>query len=168
MYDNGSQLDRLLVREVRDYAIFALDARGHVRTWNAGARLLKGYEPHEIQGRHFALFYTPEDQAAGKPQFEMDQAEKHGRFEDESWRVRKDGSRVWTNEIITPLRDAGGNLTGLTKMSRDLSERRRMEEALRPSEARYRSIVDAARDHAIFQLDPQNVVVSWNPGAERA
>jgi PAS domain S-box-containing protein len=163
----GSGLYRLLVDSVQDYAIFALDVRGHVLSWNAGARRLKGYEPEEIIGRHFSTFYPPDAVAAGKPEWELEVATRDGRVEDEGWRVRKDGSLFWANVVITALRETNGALVGFAKVTRDLTERRGAEEALRESEERFRVLVQGVRDYAIFMLDPQGRVASWNEGAER-
>jgi PAS domain S-box-containing protein len=116
---------RLLVDSVRDYAIFLLDTTGHVKTWNLGAQRTKGYLAQEIIGKHFSVFYLPED--VGKCAVELDGAMRDGRFEDEGWRVRKDGTRFWANVIITALRDASGKLIGFGKVTRDLSERARAE-----------------------------------------
>jgi PAS domain S-box-containing protein len=122
---------RRLIEAVKDYAIFLLDPRGRVETWNAGAQKFKGYEAHEIIGKHFSIFYPEQERAAGKPEAELRIAAAEGRFEDEGWRVRKDGSQFWGNVVITPIRDATGALTGFAKVTRDLTERRRAEEALR-------------------------------------
>jgi PAS domain S-box-containing protein len=126
--DEPAELYRLLVASVRDYAIFALDARGYVLTWNAGAANLKGYQAHEIIGRHFSAFYPPEDIAAGKPETELVLAARDGRFEDEGWRLRRDGSRFWANVIVTALRGESGEVVGFAKVTRDLTERRAAEE----------------------------------------
>ena len=119
---------RLLVEQIRDYAIFLLDPEGRIATWTAGAERIKGYRADEIIGRHFSCFYPPKDVEAGKPEAELREASAHGRFEDEGWRVRKDGSRFWANVVITALRDAGGHLVGFAKVTRDLTERRQAEE----------------------------------------
>jgi methyl-accepting chemotaxis protein len=119
---------RLLVDSVRDYAILILDPTGHVRTWNAGAERIKGYRPQEIIGKHFSVFYTHEDVARGKPETELRVAAAEGRYEDEGWRVRKDGSRYWASVVLTALRDKSGKLIGFGKVSRDVSDRRRVEE----------------------------------------
>src|SRR3954471_10765503 len=124
------------VHEVRDFAVYLLDRTGHVISWNRGAELIKGYGPDEIRGRHFEILYTPEDRAAGKPRMEMEAAARDGRFEDESWRVRKDGSRIWGNEVITAVHDDAGTLIGFLKICRDLSGRKALEDALRESEGR--------------------------------
>jgi len=113
---------------VRDYAIFALDTEGHVATWNIGAQRFKGYTPEEIIGKHFRIFYPPEDIAAGKPERELEEATRVGRAEDEGWRIRKDGTRFWASVVITALHDASGALVGFAKVTRDLSERRAAEQ----------------------------------------
>jgi PAS domain S-box-containing protein len=118
-----ADLYRLLVATVQDYAIFALDARGHVMTWNPGAERFKGWEAHEIIGQHFSVFYDAEDIASRKPWRELEIAIREGRVEDEGWRLRKDGSRFWANVIITALR-RDGVLIGFAKVTRDLTERR--------------------------------------------
>ncbi|HEX7127361.1 MAG TPA: PAS domain-containing sensor histidine kinase [Thermodesulfobacteriota bacterium] len=118
----------LLVSSVVDYAIFVLDPAGRVVTWNIGAERIKGYRADEIIGRHFSRFYPPEDVEAGKPAMELREASAHGSFEDEGWRVRKDGSRFWANVVITALRDAEGRPVGFAKVTRDLTERKQAEE----------------------------------------
>src|SRR5689334_20310553 len=158
---------RLLVESVSDYAIFALNPGGYVRTWNEGAARLKGYNHAEILGRHFSAFYPPEDVAAGKPNRLLETAARLGRVEDEGWRVRKDGSRFWANVVITALHDELGRLVGYAKVTRDLTERRLAEEALRESEERFRLIVEGVKDYAIFMLDPTGHVSTWNEGARR-
>jgi len=163
----GSGLHRLLVDSVQDYAIFALDPRGYVLSWNAGAQRLKGYRSEEIIGRHFSTFYPPEDVASGKPAWWLNAAVRDGRVESEGWRVRKDGTRFWANVVITALRDETGTLVGFAKVTRDLTERRAAEERLRQSEERFRLIVQSVRDYAIFMLDPGGHIASWNTGAQR-
>ena len=158
-------LFRRLVSSVRDYAIFALDPTGHIMTWNEGAQRIKGYAASEIVGKHFSVFYPPELVADGFPDYELRSATAAGRFEDEGWRIRKDGSRFWASVIITALRDDDGQLIGFAKVTRDLSERRAAEEALRLSEERFRLIVQTVRDYAIFMLDPNGVIATWNAGA---
>jgi PAS domain S-box-containing protein len=118
---------RLLVQDVRDYAILMLDPGGHVVSWNEGAERLKGYQAQEIMGKHISVFYPQEDVAVGKPETELRVAREVGRFEDEGWRVRKDGSRFWANVIVTALRDEQGTLRGFAKITRDMSERNRVE-----------------------------------------
>ncbi|WP_394836471.1 ATP-binding protein [Pendulispora rubella] len=123
-----SDMFRLLVESVKDYAIFVLDPGGKVQTWNAGAQRIKGYAAHEIVGQHFSRFYPQEDIDAGKCELELEGAARDGRFEDEGWRVRKDGARFWANVIITALFDDSGKLVGFAKVTRDLTERRKAEE----------------------------------------
>src|SRR6266850_1674923 len=121
---------RSLVESVRDYAIVLLDAEGRISTWNGGAERIEGYRAEEIIGRNFSCFYTAEDLERGKPEEGLRVAASKGWFEDESWRVRKDGSRFWANAVITAIRDSNGQLRGFAKVTRDLTERKRAEEAL--------------------------------------
>lgn len=138
----GVELLRAIVESVRDYAIFALDATGHVVTWSLGAEAIKGWRAEEIIGRHFSVFYSHEDVAAGKPDAELRAAAELGRFEDEGWRVRRDGSRFWANVIITALRTPDGRLRGFAKVTRDFTERRAAEETAR------RLVAETAARHA--------------------
>ncbi len=164
----GADQFRLLVDAVTDYAIYLLDRDGIVASWNAGARRIKGYESDEIVGRHFSLFYTEADRAINKPARALHIAATVGRYEEEGWRVRKDGTPLWASVVITAVKSADGELTGFAKVTRDLTERKRTEDALREShivleqrveertaelqrvsrqaqlsEVRYRTIVDA-------------------------
>jgi PAS domain S-box-containing protein len=132
----GAGLYGLLVESVRDYAIFALDPNGYVATWNEGARRIKGYNAEEIIGRHFSNFYPQEDIDSRKPWWELEVAAREGRFEDEGWRIRKDGTRFWANVIITALFDSKRELVGYAKVTRDLTERKASEE---------RAVRDASR-----------------------
>jgi PAS domain S-box-containing protein len=125
--DADHALYRLLVENVRDYAIFALDAGGHIRTWNPGAQRFNGYTRDEIFGQHFSVFYPAEDRAAGKPAWELEIAAREGKYEEEGWRIRKDGSRFWAGVLIAAVRDATGALVGYAKVTRDLTERRESE-----------------------------------------
>ncbi len=122
-----AELFRALVEGVTDYAIFMLNPAGIVSSWNAGAQRIKGYAGSEIIGHHFSRFYPPEAIAKGWPDVELERAKELGRFEDEGWRLRKDGSRFWANVIITALRSASGELIGFSKITRDLTERRNQE-----------------------------------------
>ena len=158
---------RLLVESVRDYAIFMLDQQGHVLTWNAGAERFKGYRADEIIGSHFSRFYPPEALARGLPAEELEVASRVGSFEDEGWRVRKDGSLFWANVVITAMRNQSGELVGYAKVTRDLTQRRNHEEALRQSEERFRLMVEGVADYAIFMLDVNGRVATWNVGAQR-
>ena len=163
----GGEIFRLLVDGARDYAIFMLDAEGYVASWNEGAQRIKGYAANEIIGQHFSKFYAPPALAAGWPQEELRRAGELGRFEDEDWRVRKDGSRFWANVVITAVRGSDGELRGFSKITRDLTERRAHEEQLRQSEETLRLLVEGVKDHAIFMLGTDGTVAQWNAGAER-
>jgi len=158
---------RLLVESIVDYAIFMLDPDGIVVTWNRGAERIKGWTSDEVVGQHFSKFFTREDVAAGKPQMELAQAAKLGRFEDNGWRVRKDGTRFWANVVITALREPNGTLRGFGKVTRDMTARQVAEENLRQAEQRFHQIVEAVVDYAIFMLDGTGHVATWNPGARR-
>jgi PAS domain S-box-containing protein len=157
----------LLVQSVTDYAIFMLDPSGVVTSWNAGARRFKGYEPEEIIGKHFSRFYTPDDREQGIPRIALETAEREGRFEAEGWRVRKDGTHFWANVVIDPIRDPAGALVGFAKVTRDLTERRAAELELRASEERFRLLVQSVTDYAIYMLDSEGRINSWNAGAAR-
>jgi PAS domain S-box-containing protein len=158
---------RSLIEGVKDYAIFMLDIKGFVTTWNAGAKQIKGYEANEIIGSHFSRFYPPEALKRGLPDLELRTAMVDGRFEDEGWRLRKDGSRIWASVVITAVRDASGTLTGFSKITRDLTQRKGQEERLRLSEERFRLLVDGVTEYALIMLDESGVVTSWNAGAQR-
>jgi PAS domain S-box-containing protein len=157
----------LLVQSVTDYAIYMLDPEGRVTSWNAGAQRFKGYEAEEIIGEHFSRFYTPEEREQQIPKIALETAEREGRFEIEGWRVRKDGTRFWANVVIDPIRDPAGDLVGFAKVTRDLTDRRAAEAELRASEERFRLLVQSVTDYAIYMLDPEGRVTSWNAGAER-
>jgi PAS domain S-box-containing protein len=166
-----SQIDgrfyQMMVEQTRDYALFALDSTGHVMSWNVGAQLIKGYSASEIIGRHFSVFYTHEAVSSGWPDYELQMATIQGRFEDEGWRLRKDGSRFWAAVVITAVRDEIGRLIGFSKITRDLTERRTHEDALRQSEERFRLLIESVIDYAIYMLDVDGYVTSWNNGAKR-
>src|SRR3954468_12986698 len=132
-----AQRFQLLINAVTDYAIYMLDADGHVATWNPGAQRFKGYTADEVIGRHFSNFFTDEDREAGVPQNALATAAAEGKFETEGWRVRKDGSRFWAHVVIDPVRDEHGNVIGFAKITRDISERKATEEKLRQSEQRF-------------------------------
>jgi PAS domain S-box-containing protein len=158
---------RLIVEGAVDYAIFMLDPNGLIVSWNAGAQRIKGYQAAEIIGRHFRLFYPREVAERGYPEQELAIAAAQGRFEDEGWRVRKDGSTFWANVVITALRDEHGALSGFSKISRDLTERKQQQERLQQSEERLRLLIEGVSDYGIVMLDPEGRVSSWNTGAQR-
>jgi PAS domain S-box-containing protein len=157
---------RLLIKSITDYAIFRLDTRGLVMSWNAGAQLIKGYSSSEIIGRHYELFFTPEDRADGKPEKALIAARTSGKYEGEDWRVRRDGDRFWARVVIYQILDESGQLVGFAKVTRDLTEKRAAD-ALRQSERRFRLLLASVHHHAIYTLNPEGLITSWDPGAER-
>jgi len=144
-----------------------LDAKGIVSSWNPGAARFKGYAADEIIGRHFSEFYTEEERNAGIPELALKIAASEGRFEREGWRLRKDGTRFWAHVVIDPIRSPSGETIGYAKVTRDLTERKAAEEALRRSQEQFRLLVQGVTDYAIFMLDPEGYVASWNAGAQR-
>jgi PAS domain S-box-containing protein len=165
--DADEERFRQLVDSVTDYAIFMLTPQGNIASWNSGAERIKGYRAEEILGKHFSLFYPSEDVASGKPARELEIAAREGRYVEEGWRVRKTGETFWAHVTITALRDPSGRVTCYSKVTRDVTELRNANEALRQSEERLRLMVEAVRDYAIFLLDPEGRVATWNIGAER-
>jgi PAS domain S-box-containing protein len=158
---------RLLIDGVVDYALYMLDASGVVVSWNEGAQRLKGYTAGEIVGQHFSRFYTREDRAAGLPARVLETAAREGRFEAEGWRLRKDGSRFWASVVVDAIRGRDGRPEGFAKITRDITERRAAQDALRDSERQFRLLVGNVTDYGLFMLDPNGIVSSWNAGAER-
>ena len=158
---------RLLVEAVTDYAIYMLDPEGVVSSWNPGARRFKGYEASEIIGQHFSRFYTDEDRKDGLPARALETARREGKFENEGWRVRKDGTRFWAFVVIDPIRSQDGGIIGFAKITRDLTERKAAEQQLRLSEEQFRLLVQGVTDYAIYMLDLEGRVSNWNPGAQR-
>jgi PAS domain S-box-containing protein len=158
---------QLLIDAVVDYAIYMLDVDGRVVSWNSGAVRLKGYTADEIVGQPFTRFYTPEDLAAGIPVTALKTARETGRFHAEGWRVRKDGTRFWASVVIDAIRDPNGELIGFAKVTRDVTERQLAQQTLLESERRYRILVEAVVDYAIYQLDTEGRISTWNAGAQR-
>lgn len=157
---------RLMIDSIVDYAIFFLDPAGTVLSWNTGARRLMGYEAPEVIGRHLSIFYPPELLEKNRPRHELEVAAATGQFQEEAWRLRKDGTRFWSSVLVTRITGPDGTLRGFSKITRDLSERQKQDDLLRASEERFRLIVDGVKDYAIFMLDPSGYVVSWNTGAK--
>jgi len=158
---------RMLVQGISDYAIYMLDSNGLVSSWNPGAERFKGFKADEIIGQHFSRFYTEEDRATGLPGIALRTAEEEGRFEREGWRLRKDGSQFWAHVVIDPIRDPEGKIVGFAKITRDLTERRAAEQLLRESQEQLRLLVQGVTDYALYMLDLDGRVSSWNAGAER-
>ena len=158
---------RHLVESITDFAVFRLDTNGFIMTWNTGARLIKGYSASEIIGRHYELFFTPEDRADGRPEKALVVARTSGRYEDEGWRVRKDGSRFWASAVIDQIVDESGQLVGFAKVTRDLTEKRAVYEALRQRDRNFRLLLESVHHHAIYTVDLEGLITSWDAGAER-
>ncbi len=146
---------RLLVEAVEEYAIFMLDPDGIIVSWNAGAQRSKGYRADEIIGQHFRTFYPRELQEARHPEYELERALIDGHYSEEGWRIRKDGSRFWAHVLITAVFDDAGQHLGFAKVTRDITANREAEESLRQSEERFRLLVEAVGDYAIFMLDTE-------------
>jgi PAS domain S-box-containing protein len=170
--DQGTQISsehrfRLLVEGVTDYAICLLDPSGFIASWNAGAQRITGYTEGEIVGQHFSQFYTREDRVLGMPLRALGSAVRNGRYEQEGWRVRKDGSRFRASVVLDAIRGGNGELLGFAKITRDVTERQTAQEALRDSERQLRLLIAGVTGQALYMLDPDGFVSSWNAGAER-
>ena len=157
----------MVVGQVVDYAIIALDPQGIIQSWNLGAERVKGYSAEEAIGRSFTMFYTEQDRADGLPLRLLTQARDEGRVEHTGWRVRKDGTHFWGDVVITALHDSTGHHSGFSKVTRDLTEQHALQTALETSEERLRLLVGQVVDYAIIALDPQGTIETWNLGAER-
>jgi PAS domain S-box-containing protein len=160
--EESESIFKLLVESVKDYAIFMLDADGNIKTWNEGAQRIKGYKANEIIGKHFSIFYPPDALASKHPQHELMIAEREGSYEEQGWRVRKDGSLMWANVVITAVRE-NGKLVGFAKVTRDLTESKKAQQ----DEELFQLLVGSVADYAIFMLDPDGKVMTWNEGAQR-
>jgi PAS domain S-box-containing protein len=158
---------RLLINGLIDYSLFMLDPSGIVTSWNAGAERIKGYQATEIIGHHFSRFFTDEDRALGKPAKALETAATTGRCESEGWRLRKDGSRFWALVVLDAIRDENGILVGYAKITRDMTERRAAQDAIAQSERQFRMLTSNITDCALYMIDLNGVVVSWNNGAQR-
>ncbi|MBA0035818.1 EAL domain-containing protein [Pantoea sp. BIGb0393] len=159
---------RMLVEGVSDYAIYMLDLDGNVENWNVGAQRAKGYLAEEIVGQHFSRFYSAQDRLNHIPEKNLTTAFKTGRFEDEGYRYRKDGSAFWAHVIIDAIRDDAGKLIGYAKITRDCTEQQALLRKQHEQEKNFRLLVEGVRDYAIYMLDVQGRVVNWNSGAQRA
>ncbi len=157
---------QLLVDAVTDYALYMLDPDGRIVTWNSGAARFKGYAAHEIIGQHFSRFFTSEDQADHLPEVALATAAREGRFEAEGWRVRKDGTRFWAHAILDAIRSEQGALLGFAKITRDITEKRQLEQATYESALQLKMLVQGVSDYAIYMLDKEGKITSWNSGAQ--
>jgi PAS domain S-box-containing protein len=157
---------RLLVQSVVDYAIYMLDPKGTVSSWNAGAQRIKGYDADEIIGQHFSVFYSEKDRESGLPQRALEIAEREGKYEAEGWRVRKDGTQFLASVVVDAIRE-NGKLIGFAKITRDVTERKKQENALLDSESKFRVLVSGVTDYALYMLDPTGIVSNWNSGGQR-
>lgn len=158
---------RLWAESTRDYSIFALSPEGIVLTWNLGGEDIQGYRSEEIVGRSFSLFYPEPDRAAGNPEAALRDATEDGRYVEEGWRVRRDGTNFWANVVITALPDAAGRLAGFGVVICDVSDKKTAHDAVLESERRFRLLVQGVTDYAIFMLSPDGYVTNWNAGARR-
>ncbi|MCM2353501.1 MAG: PAS domain-containing sensor histidine kinase [Pseudobdellovibrio sp.] len=158
---------KLLVDSVKDYAIFFMNSNGIIQSWNTGAERIQGYKSSEIIGKHFSQFYTAPDLEKKHPEYELKTALEFGRYEEEGWRIRKDGTTFWANTVLNPLFDLNGHHLGFSKVTRDLTERKKTEERLRESERRARLMFEGVKDYAMIMLDINGCVTSWNEGARR-
>jgi PAS domain S-box-containing protein len=157
---------RLLVEGIIDYAIYMLDPTGLIINWNAGAKRIKGYEAAEVVGRHFGMFYLPEDREAGMPIQSLTTAREQGKFEAEGWRLRKDGTKFLASVVIDAIYE-DGQLIGFAKITRDITERNKTADALKESERHFRLLINGVTDYALYMLDPNGIVTNWNVGGQR-
>ena len=172
--EDDATIYKLLIDSVKDYAIFMLDPQGYIATWNPGAENLKGYTEEEILNKHFSIFYTEEAKNRKHPDFELKIAAKVGRFEEEGWRIKKDGSSFWANVVITAAYNKNKELVGFSKVTRDLTEKKGLQDKLQKihdelveNEERSRLLIEGVKDYAIFLLDKDGIVTTWNEGAKR-
>src|SRR5438876_2028542 len=155
---------QLLVGAVTDCAIYMLEPDGSIASWNSGAERITGYRAGEVIGQNFSLFFTREDKRLGTPSQLLSRVRAHGRVESEGWRKRKDGSRFWSVAVIEPIKDERGNFIGFANVTRDVTEREAARQALAESERQLRLLVRGVTDYALFMLDPNGIVTSWNSG----
>jgi len=159
---------RLLIQGIADFAIYMLDTKGTVVSWNAGAERAKGYVAREIIGRHFSQFYQEQDRQSGLPERALATAAEQGKFEGEGWRIRKNGTKLWAHVVIDPIHDESGALIGFAKITRDMTVQHTDAQQAREQERNFRLLVQGVKDYAIYMLDPEGNVANWNAGAERA
>jgi PAS domain S-box-containing protein len=166
-FKNTTDVYQRMVEEVQDYAIILMDKEGIIRNWNKGAQKIKQYTAAEIIGKHFSIFYLPEDLAINLPKKLMDEASQAGRATQEGWRKRKDGSKFWGSITITALHDDANDVIGFSKVTRDLTEKKINEDNLRLSEERYHQMIAEVQDYAIILLSVDGIIENWNVGAEK-
>ena len=164
--DTAPQQYRLILENVRDFAIFSADLHGRINKWNPGAERFFGYSESEILGQPMEILYVPEDRAAGRAEMEKARAALTGSSEDERWHLKKDGSRFFVNGAVNAMYDDQRRLCGFIKVARDVTARKLLEDQLSASEAKHRLILEAIKDFAIITLDPNGVIQTWNSGAE--
>jgi PAS domain S-box-containing protein len=165
LYDSERNF-RLLVEGITDYAIYMLDPEGRVANWNTGAERIKGYKAKDIVGKHFSVFYTPEDRAADRPRQALETARKEKHFIAEGWRVRKNGTRFFASVVIDPIFEKR-KLIGFAKITRDITERQDALSELLKSESQFKTLVGGVTDYALYLIDPTGIVSNWNAGGER-
>lgn len=170
----GPELERelehlkLLISNIRDYAVIGIDQNHSICSWNEGAEQMLGWDEREIAGQNAGIFFTAEDVQNGEPAWELSAALREESIEEERWHVRKDGSRFWGSGTLSVMRDRSGDVRGFVKVMRDLTARKRAEEQLRDSEERFRLFVENVTDYALAQVDPDHNISGWNTGAERS
>jgi PAS domain S-box-containing protein len=157
---------RLLVQGITDYAVCMLDPAGNVTNWNAGAQRIKGYKAKEVLGKHFSIFYLPEDREAGAPARALEIARKEKHFLAEGWRLRKDGTKFFASVVIDPIYEKR-RLIGYAKITRDITERQKILADLHTSESQFRMLVSGVTDYALYMLSPAGIVINWNAGGQR-
>lgn len=165
--NEAKEIFQQLVEAVDDYAIFALDSKGLIMTWNSGGKKLKGYNADEVIGTHFSRFYLPYDIERKHPQYELEVASNVGKYEEEGWRIRKDGTTFWASVVITALKNLQGAVTGFAKVTRDLTAKKIAQDKLRESEERFRLMIEGVKDYALIMLDTEGYITIWNEGAKR-
>jgi PAS domain S-box-containing protein len=165
--DESGRIAQILVDSVVDYALYLLDVDGTVKSWNPGAQRIKGYSPQEIIGSNFSVFYAEEDIDAGEPAASLEIARTTGSFETEGWRVRKDGTRLWASVVIDAVYNPAGEVVGFAKITRDVTRTAALRQVSEVGGCIAQTLVDSVVDHALYLLDLDGYVKSWNPGAQR-